>query len=503
MAPPVRPSRRSLLLLTIISSSYMSPWTCVGSLIPHYTSLYGPRYFTLLNAAFYTAGYPTARMQTAMDEGYDRMLGPKKAFLVRMLTCTAFLAFYSFLAESVTLKDPNAMMLLTFLAGVATWGSHGALTSTASMFQVEAVSYLQVGFMLPNVYCLALNRIYQTEYEGFFVVTGLIVLVGAACSACLAMTREARDAQDGYMKDLDLRRELLSDDYGNGDGAVNGADAPDGDNRGAGMGGDGGEVNDENLLEGGSGARHPRPSKGAHDEEVGDGLLTSCDDVETTASSSSSSSSPSSPSKRNLSSIVTLRNSGRGVGAPNPRSSYIEAVSMHRAVLFMTIFLSVFCGSFFSYVKPEVDAGGGGGGEGAGYEITQVLYFSRLFSDLFGRFLTLLPRPKFLQDIRGLCYLLVPRVITTCLYFMYVSDLFPYPLSRSDVVVSVLVVLNGCHSGYSAVLSYQMAQEDVGFRGGREEGKILASKGMNESFHAACGIAAIANLVVVFGGKGG
>jgi hypothetical protein len=54
--------------------------------------------------------------------------------------------------------------------------------------------------------------------------------------------------------------------------------------------------------------------------------------------------------------------------------------------LIITIWSSIFQAAFFAYVSSS-----------ANRDIEQVLYFTRLVSDLFGRPLTFLPRPSFLQ----------------------------------------------------------------------------------------------------------
>jgi hypothetical protein len=62
--------------------------------------------------------------------------------------------------------------------------------------------------------------------------------------------------------------------------------------------------------------------------------------------------------------------------------------------LVITIWSSIFQAAFFAYVSSSTNR-----------DIEQILYFTRLISDLFGRPLTFLPRPSFLQVIGVELYL--------------------------------------------------------------------------------------------------
>eukprot|EP01035_Chromulina_nebulosa_P018276 gene18276-23953_t len=69
----------------------------------------------------------------------------------------------------------------------------------------------------------------------------------------------------------------------------------------------------------------------------------------------------------------------------NMKSKVSQDVVPLCLALYFTMFSSIFQASFFAYVDSKND-----------WDIEQVLYFVRLFSDLLGRPLTRLPRPHFL-----------------------------------------------------------------------------------------------------------
>ena len=137
--------------------------------------------------------------------------------------------------------------------------------------------------------------------------------------------------------------------------------------------------------------------------------------------------------------------------ANNPATSrslpaVLRAVRFHRYVLFATIFSSIFSGSFFSKV-PSVN------GPNAG--LGQILYFTRLFSDLLGRVCTFLPRSSL--TVTHLTVICVLRLLLLVVFFLYILGL----TYKNDVFITALVGLCAFQSGYNAVLVYEFAGAKV------------------------------------------
>ena len=127
-------------------------------------------------------------------------------------------------------------------------------------------------------------------------------------------------------------------------------------------------------------------------------------------------------------------------------ASVLATVRLHRYVLFATIFSSIFSGSFFSKV-PSVN------GPGAG--LGQILYFTRLFSDLLGRIFTFLPRKSL--TVTHLTIICILRLLLLVIFFLYVLGLTP----KNDVFITALVGVCAFQSGYNAVLVYEFAGAKV------------------------------------------
>ena len=167
----------------------------------------------------------------------------------------------------------------------------------------------------------------------------------------------------------------------------------------------------------------------------------------------------------------------------------------HRIVLFFTIFSSIFTGSFFCYVE-RADSNNS-------RDLAQLLYFTRLFSDLAGRLLTFLPRPKCLQSIQGLYYLMLLRVLLLFVFFFYIEPIDIIP--KNDLMITALVCFCAAQSGYTAVLAYEYVGRDTDDEFGRrhvghngDKAKAKAVRMLNYTFQLACFIACVANLFMAF-----
>lgn len=93
----------------------------------------------------------------------------------------------------------------------------------------------------------------------------------------------------------------------------------------------------------------------------------------------------------------------------NMKSKVMTEVMPLCIALYFTMFCSIFQASFFAYVDSS-----------NGWDIEQILYFVRLFSDLFGRPLTRMPRPFFLQEKKRLLRASVARLFFMMTFFVYI-----------------------------------------------------------------------------------
>ncbi|KAH8059308.1 hypothetical protein JL720_13868 [Aureococcus anophagefferens] len=117
-----------------------------------------------------------------------------------------------------------------------------------------------------------------------------------------------------------------------------------------------------------------------------------------------------------------------------------------RVALFWTMFGSIFTAAFFAYANSN-----------SGIDIEQVLYFTRLFGDLFGRPFTSLPRPKCLQTGQQLATFAISRLIFSVIFFVYI---FVPGIPSSDLFVIADIGIFSVSSGYLGIISYEYAARD-------------------------------------------
>jgi hypothetical protein len=157
--------------------------------------------------------------------------------------------------------------------------------------------------------------------------------------------------------------------------------------------------------------------------------------------------------------------------------------------LFITIFASILQGSFISYTYGCVLFGK--------TELPSVLYFVRIFSDLFGRPLGLLHRPSFVSDIHGLLKISILRMVFSVYFYTIIVNLFyPADFVHSDYCHLILIgfqVFFSASSGYLNCLTYEYASaafED-------EWSRVIAAQQLNLTFQKACTWAVLMALCVL------
>jgi hypothetical protein len=156
---------------------------------------------------------------------------------------------------------------------------------------------------------------------------------------------------------------------------------------------------------------------------------------------------------------------GQGGGDEDETAACVAArIYPCRLAIFLNIWSSIFSAGFFAYVKP------------AGQMDTElVLYFVRLFSDLVGRPLTRLPRPRWLSTKDMLVRVAVLRLALMGVFFGYIA--FGW---QSDVFVVGIIMVFSVLSGYLSVLSYEYAAASVHTKAGQASSGAL----MNTTFQA-------------------
>jgi hypothetical protein len=452
----------------------------MGTLVNYFNTSYGHNFFVFLNTCFYAPGLPISIIQNKADETFDKYYGHKRTFLVRMAVSLVTIAIICFAFPRINTK--NATLGLAAALGTVTWTAHGAFMPMVSLFPKKAVGFAQFGFQLPNIYALLITialgfnsdaclrscmTCYTTEkLQTFYWATGAIVCVGLVCSMFFSSLKITTMLQHRYSFNL-----------------TGGGGTP-----GLSSGGIGEPVNslDQDFQEYFTLAdKLERQStdtdedyavdKEDSDEQLLAAPLISSEDVERRRENK--------PKKSKSESF---------------RRRIQAFTRLHRTVLFFTIFSSIFTGSFFSHVPrahPSIAAG----------DMSQLLYFARIFSDLGGRVLTFLPRPACFKTIQGLFWLMVLRVLLLVVFFLYIEPFEVLP--KNDTAITVLVAFCGAQSGYTAVLVYEYIAVDTqgafgnlnGGKGG--QAKACAVRMLNLTFQIACFSACVANIAVVYLGS--
>ncbi|GMI48042.1 hypothetical protein TrCOL_g4816 [Triparma columacea] len=467
-----KPTNGDYLLIAFISASYMALWISVGTLIDYYNARYGPLFFLLLNTSFYAPGLPISIMQHRLDQQYDQYYGASATWFFRVLGSMFIILLCSLILP--LLHSPAFVSLTVLLVGVATWTAHGALTTITSLYPTKAVGYLQFGFQVPNVFVLALvtglgfyglGKDDIVDYvegvggkgvigiwgikrlERFYWTTSLVLCLGLAAGFRVMKKKSFLGIREEYERGITGELDSL------------GGEDPGWEEEGGGGDEEGG---------GGSGERETSIS----DDTLVTPLLR---DGSKEGSASSSS--------------VT-----RGGGDEELERAVLESIRTHRRVLFFTIFASIFSGSLFGNIPREREGGDNH------VDLGQILYFTRLFSDLGGRIATWIPRKYLISSIEGLFYVMVVRLL---LLVMFVCYIFSPPSLRSDPGIIALVAVCAFQSGYNAVLVYELCGSVVcglsglGGEDGRAKAKAMATRALNMSFQYACAGACVSNLIAV------
>ena len=163
-------------------------------------------------------------------------------------------------------------------------------------------------------------------------------------------------------------------------------------------------------------------------------------------------------------------------------SSYVERlIRPCRLALFLNIWSSIFTAAFFAYVQPQSD-----------FDIEELLYFIRLFSDLLGRPLARMVRPSWAREPNQLVWIACGRLSLMAVFFLYIAGGHGGWFPQSDVFITLVTCVFSVASGYLAVLSYEYAAA----AGETKAAQAYAGTRMNTAFQIATFTSVVAGVAV-------
>lgn len=176
-------------LFIVVSCAYMLPFTCIGSLIIYFSSMYGKNYFIYLNIAFYMSGLPTCLIQRKVDSYVDVFYGSKFTYRRRLGGCLSIMTICLILAPFL---DFYTLILDVVIVGCCTWICHGSTTSLSGMVQQNSSIMQQIGFALPAVYGVVANIVFDLSREDISVLNLMLFYFTSAFCCVLGIVAWVR-----------------------------------------------------------------------------------------------------------------------------------------------------------------------------------------------------------------------------------------------------------------------------------------------------------------------
>jgi hypothetical protein len=464
----VVPNTNVIYLFTVVSASYMLPWTAMGALLHYYAGQYGDAFFVYLNVAFYGVGLPLSYTQKLMDNYYDLTMGSKFMFRRRLWIAMSILfvtlLFGPYAGEMGTI-------LMVIVVGLTTWSAHGCACTLASVVKLNSSTMQQIGFVLPGLYSVVAVTVLDMEGDVpewrlrlFFWMTAAGVLPGIAAWYVLCqsdLVRVALERKDHTMSGMLIEQHMGQQEMGTAS-----------------------PVTERSNVTAGSGQSGSHSAGSEDDEEY----ATSC----TMADASDRHPLMLSQNKESILAYSRdlLKDRPSLLDAAIDGDSIAAPLLLHRWTLFLTIFISILQGSLLSYTC---------GAELWGEALPPLLYFVRIFSDLFGRPLALLPRPYIFSSIEWVCYASAVRVVVSFYFFWTIAHITPDPerlvwnTEDSLILVSFQVIFS-LFSGYLNCLTYEYSSEVF-----KEDWqRLVAAQYLNLTFQKACTFGVATAITVVF-----
>lgn len=355
-----------------ISFGYMLPWTALGSLISYYKYTYSAHFYVKIYCAYYLPGLPMSVLQYLFDEKIDAVYGSQNMFLARGIIGYAALAIILF--SLLWVDGESTLVGLFALLGLVGWWLHGTASMLASMFPKVLIAYLQIGFRCPEIYAVImdyflsldkdaseanLNIFYKATTVAVLLSLSFWILVIGSGSATMYFSEKDDRIRNNDVRSSNSKQETMSF-----------------------------------ISQRVSDSQQYTPIDAATDWQTV--RSNSLDDDYEPGGLLNDKTESSSVVKASLDTlfryccIIPANCTGnllrRGFAVLYYDDPVFDAVCPLCLALLVTMFSSIFQASFYAYVESP-----------KGRDIEQILYFTRLFSDLFGRPLTFLARPSFIK----------------------------------------------------------------------------------------------------------
>ena len=348
----------------LISFAYMLPWTACGSLISYYKITYSARFYVEIYSAYYLFGLPIALIQYYYDDWFDLRYGSKVTFLTRGVVGYSILLGVQY--SLIWIDSTTIMIILFSLLGLASWWLHGTASIMVSLFpNPNLIAFLQIGFRSPELYTLIADIVLSlgayastADIDLLFEMNCVIIGFGLINWIIIIHTELAKQ----YFDEKNERMKLLHSKDITSYQSIEDLQA----------------IDESSALLG--------------DETKASPPLTACNGstLEETPSTSDNCCGKCWDGTTNCMSRMTYKMLhyiflGKDK-ANNHDEKVFNSVFPLCCTLMLTIWSSIFQAAFYAYVDSK-----------NGWDIEQILYFTRLLSDLVGRPLTFLPRPSFMQ----------------------------------------------------------------------------------------------------------
>jgi len=448
-------------------------------------------------------------VQRRVDAYYDVFYGSKFTYRRRIWLCLGILVLCLIIAPFVRFYG---LIAICVVIGCCTWVCHGITTSLAGIVQMKSGIMQQIGFALPAVYGIIANLSFKLSRDNvpassifaFYFTSAAVATLGIAAWAWLCQNDVVRDKL--LMKDERLGGILIKQAHKKKTLRTPLLDNIAEECESTGRFSDVADVEDDNGL-----ALSTTPPASSFVFDRG----TSFTDVESKTEKKAEGSLPinspvpsasrhssterfsflfsmfSKDTDRIVADSRALLRLDPGLLEDAMKSSHCkEIMEPYRWTLFCTIYASILQGTFISYTYGCVLFGV--------IELPTVLYFVRIFSDLFGRPLALAPVPSFFKDIKGLLVGSMIRTVSMLYFFSIIANITIYQKSFVDsnvchMLLLIFQVFFSALSGYFNCLTYEYsarAFDDEWLR-------VIASQYLNLTFQKACTAAVVTAIAAI------
>jgi len=457
----------------------------MGSLIHYFAVEYNKNYFTILNIAFYGVGLPITYLQKRADNYYDALYGSKWTFKSRIHACFIIQICCLIIAP---FAGYYGLVLVSMIIGCATWVAHSCTTSLSGMVKFNSSIMQQIGFALPAVFGIITSLVFNLSADDvpdiniilFFWSIALFVVPGIITWHFMHKSHIVREkllAKDFNLGHLLIESALQKSNHDLASLTEEPVESPlyndytdDDEGRGTEV-----MIRDSSEVS-------PRESNRVRSSDifVPNGKIDE---------KSFLLDSPHTSQRMMMDSRQFLLDDKSLIQDVMRSNKCNEVLKPYRWTLFITIFASILQGSFISYTFGCVLFGK--------TELPSILYFVRIFSDLFGRPLGLLKRPSMVSDVHGLLRFSIARMLVSIYFYTIIVNLFyPADFVHSDYCHLILIgfqVFFSASSGYLNSLTYEYASAAFD----NEWSRVIAAQQLNLTFQKACTCAVFVALCVL------